>query len=356
MKQIAFFFSLCFFAPIMEAQKIAFQTSLSATFEKAQSENKLVFVEYYSSTCSHCTKLEPFFKDSILVAFYNSHFVSYKLNTENIKAEDKAFLDKMGLHPDATPIFLFFDKNQQLNHFSNTKTNRDYLIEIAKTALDPLERSSNLANKYKSGDRTIKTLYAYSNFAQLYKQDSLVDVLADDLFKAFPSQNLGTKKSYTILKNCVFSIENGFFKYWVTHIEQIKALDTESKAEVNKTPTPVKKDTNDKIDLANIVQHVLNRPESKNWGLAKIKEVKNLIRTVALSDNPDSFFWQREIPLLIEAHRNEEALDLCKRLLTYEKTNQRTGQFYISQFLIFFTEKKDLETLDKILTDLNLSK
>ncbi len=336
MKNILLMTFICLIYNILDAQRINFQPSLSIAFEKAKLENKLVFVEYYSSTCSHCTQLEPFLKDSTVVAFYNANFINYKLNIENIKTEDKNFLEKSTIQPDATPFFLFFDKNEQFCHYANTKREVAYLIEVGETALDENERSSNLPNKYRAGDRSIKTLYAYTNMARLLKKDSLADALADDLYNVFPTQNLGSKKSYLILKNSVRSIENGFFQYWINHIEDIKAFNTEG-AE--------KKAGSEKVDLTDIIHHSIFNPKSKEWDLKKIQEVKNMVIKLGMSENPDTYFWQQEIPLLLKENRHAEALQIAERILNRDKTGIQTAEYFLNQYLTLFNDKKDFEMI-----------
>ncbi len=324
----------------LQAQGLDNEPSLSEAFAKAKVENKLVFVEYYHAECPVCKRLEPLFSDSLMRAFYNKNFVNYKLNTEKDRPEEKAFLDSLGLKPESVPMFFFFDKNKKFVHFSYTKQDVKYLLEIGEDALSPSERAANLSTKYKAGDRTIRTLYAYSNLTQLYHQDSLRTVLADELFKAFPTANLGTKKSYTIMKHCVTNIENGFFQYWINHVEQMEGFEVEPD-----------KGYKEKATLGKILSNSINSKASKTWDLEKIKAVKAMITKVELSDNPDVFLWQHEAYLFVVANRSHEALQLCERLLAHPKTDIHAAAYYLDFFTAILTEKKDLEILKKHLDE-----
>jgi thiol-disulfide isomerase/thioredoxin len=323
------------------AQSVIFEPSLRAAFNKAEHENKLVFVEYYNAECPVCKKLEPVFQDHELGRFYNEHFINYKLNTENIKKEDSIFILKRGLKFESVPYFLFFDNAQNLVHYSGTKQDIRYLVEAGKTALDPEERTANLINKYNSGDRTIKALYAYSNLLQLYKNDSLRMIIAGELFNAFPKEDLGSEKSYIITKNCVNSIENGFFKYWISHIDELKEFEKKAKGghEINV--------------LEDILLKSINSDERKGWGLTKIQSVKEMILKTELSKDPDSFFWEQESMLLVKENRTGKAADLFLQTIANDSSNITAAAYVINYYLTIFKDSTDLRIVKPWIDRLN---
>ena len=272
---------LCFFclAFFVTAQPLHFENNLKAAFEKAKLENKPVFVEYYNSDCPVCIKVEHLFENNEkLVLFYNKSFVSYRIDTHDMSKSDSLFIVNTRLSFTSIPYFLFFDYNENLLHVSAINLDADALINIGVVALNPVERSSALANKYNKGDRSIKTLYAYSQLVQLYNNDSLTTVLANDLYKAFPKNDLGNKKSYTITKNCVNNIENGFFKFWIKNMDKLAGLESE------------KHKGEGKQMLAEIVRKSIFDNKSKSWNPEKIEEVKKYILLTELSEHPDAFF------------------------------------------------------------------
>lgn len=335
MKNLLIFYFLLSTIATSLAQKVNFQPSLSQTFDLAKKENKLVFIEYYNSDCHVCKSLEPVFSDSVMSSFYNKNFINFKLKTENMSPEEKQFMDNSKLKPESVPLFFFFDKNQQFIHFAQPSEEIKVLIEIAETALNENDRAANLANKYNMGERTIKTLYAYCNLAHLYKQDSLAKQIAYDLYEAFPKDNLGTKKSYIVTKNCVSSIDNGFFIYWVNHINQLTGMETG------------RYEGREKQQLSKILFNEINSPNSRSWDLTKIQMVKDMITKLEYSDNPEAFFWQQELGLLLEQNRNEEALQFIHRLLIHPKTDIKAAINYLNYCFTHFTDKNELIMLKK---------
>lgn len=316
----------------LNAQGVRFESSLSAALEKGKKENKPVFIEYYNENCSVCKTLNPIFEDPAMGDFYNSHFVNYRMNTENIKKEDSLYIVQSKLKLESVPYFLFFDADNSLIHCSGAKADANYLINtVGKTALDPEERTANLSKKYVSGDKSIRTLYAYSNLVQLYKDERMVNRIANDLYDAFPKDQLATQKSYTILKNCVFSIDNGFFTYWVNNIDKLKDFETGYKA-----GTEVKV-------LQEILLKTINSDAKNSWNLAKIKSVKELIEKTGLSTNPDAYLWQQEAAVLIKEGREPEAVALFNKMTNNETVAGAT--YVINQFLDIVKEKNSFAVI-----------
>jgi len=278
MKQTVLLCFLCsaFFAT---AQHLQFENNLSTAFEKAKLECKPVFIEYYNSDCPVCIKVSKLFdSNEKLASFYSKSFVNYRIDTHEMSKSDSLFIVNTKLSFTSVPYFLFFDSNESLLHVSAINVDADALISTGVAALNPNERSNGLANKYRKGDRSIKTLYAYSQLAQLYNNDSLTTVLADDLYKSFSKNDLGNKKSYTITKTCVNSIENGFFKFLIKNIDKLDGLESE------------KQKGEGKQILGEIVRKSIFSKERKNWNQKKIAEVKKYILLTELSKNPDAFF------------------------------------------------------------------
>jgi thiol-disulfide isomerase/thioredoxin len=324
---IIFLFSIV----VCTAQNVIFEPSLKTAFEKAEQENKLVFVEYYNAECPVCQKLEPVFRDTVLGKFYNEHFINYKLNTENIKKEDSLFIQQTGLKFESVPYFLFFDSHKNFVHYSGTKLDIAYLVMAGETALNPEERTAGLSNKYKAGDRSIRTLYAYSNLLQLYKNDSLRSVIADQLFHVFPEAELGSEKSYVITKNCVSSIDNGFFQYWISHIDEFKNFEKKAVHETNV--------------LGDIVLKSINSDERKNWDLPKIKAVKQMILQTGLSKDPNLYFWEQESLLLVKDNRVNEALNIFRQTMVNDSNNITAAAYVINYYINILEDNADLRII-----------
>jgi thiol-disulfide isomerase/thioredoxin len=338
---IKYFYVFLWLLGVSSSQaQLIFEKNLSEAFEKAKKEKKMVFVKYYNSDCPVCKKLDEFFQDKKLSDFYNANFINYALNTKEISEQETKLLKDANLNFTSVPYLLFFDYNGSFCHYSFTQQDHDFLLQAAQNALKPSERTINLANKYKSGDRSIRTLYAYNNFLQIQKQDDLARIVAKDLFEVFPKENLATKKSYTITRDCVTDIDNGFFQFWIKNIEKAAEFHTIEKV---------------KSDLGEIIVKSIYYPNRPTWSLEKIATVKSYIVLTGVSQHPDNFFWQEESKVLVEQRREKQALEIVRKI--FEADEEIASKlFSIKHLAEISKDKTTLQTLQKWLKSIVMDK
>ncbi len=84
-----------------------FEGNLRDAFEKAKTENKLVFVDCYTTWCGPCKMLKRYtFKDANLGDYMKENYVSLAIDMETVEGEIIA--KKYGI--EAYPTLLFLDK------------------------------------------------------------------------------------------------------------------------------------------------------------------------------------------------------------------------------------------------------
>jgi len=75
---------------------------------KAKAEKKQIFVDVYTDWCGPCKKLDvTTFKDEELGAFFNEHFIAFKIEAE--KSPDKSLAYAFGIG--GYPVMIFLDEN-----------------------------------------------------------------------------------------------------------------------------------------------------------------------------------------------------------------------------------------------------
>ena len=92
---------------------------IDALFSKAQSENKLVMLDYYADWCLDCLRMDgTTFKDSTIAAILDQNFISVKVDVTNASNESvKAVKKRFNVF--GPPATLFFQTNG--NEISNSK-------------------------------------------------------------------------------------------------------------------------------------------------------------------------------------------------------------------------------------------
>ena len=259
---------------------MVFEKSLSEAFKKAKDQNKLVFVEYYNSDCSVCKRLGTLLReDATIISYFNLHLINYAMNTyDELPAEDLALLEKVNLRFESVPVLLFFDQNKKFLHYSSGDINANSVMNEAKKAKFPEYTSAGLRAKYEAGDRSVRTLYAYSNLLIINKDDQKLKQVTQDLFNSFNQSELATKKSYLILKRVVKDSENGFFKFWLNNLDKLQGFESGENVGTEKSY------------LTRIVLVELTDPNIKRWDLAKKNKYKEYITKLNIVDDPNVFF------------------------------------------------------------------
>ena len=267
------------FTTISNAQ-VVFEPSLSEAFKKAKEQNKPVFIEYYNSECSVCKRLGDLLKnDSDVYEYYNKKFINYAMNTnDSVLVENKIFIANANLHFESVPLLLFFDKNKNFLHHTGVNTDAASIVNEGKKATLSDYNSSGLKAKYDAGDRSVRTLYAYADFLIVTKNEKSLNKVTQELFESFKKEELPTKKSYIVLKQVVQTTENGFFQFWMKHLDDLKGFESGYK------------EGTEKEVLTQIVLKELSDPLIKKWDDKKKEIFKKYILDLKITDNPNVYF------------------------------------------------------------------
>lgn len=285
MKKITVLFTFLLITMSSNAQ-VKFESSLTEAFKIAKEQKKVVFVEYYNSDCAICKKLGKLLEtDTVVSKFYNKYFINYKMDTKgdadgNLKPDEKALMDASKLTFDHVPVLLFFDADKNYVHHSNINVESNFVLDIGKSALHPDYKNANNPKRYASGDRSIRTLYSYSEYLSATSNDSLLKVITNDLYEVFSKDKprMSSISSYSILKNVINSTENGFFIYWMENLDKLKGFENGYKK------------GQESLALEKILLKELRDPNIKNWSEEKKNLHKKYILKLKITDTPNVYF------------------------------------------------------------------
>lgn len=137
------------------AQGITFlQKPLAEVLAMAKEQNKLVFVDIYTSWCGPCRHMaQEIFPQPEVGEYFNANFISLKVDAEK-DADGPAMLKKYSVT--AFPTLLFLDGNGDLVYRFMGARQPDKLIEEGKRALESFAAQPKLkefGKRYAAGDR-----------------------------------------------------------------------------------------------------------------------------------------------------------------------------------------------------------
>ncbi|MCT4602923.1 MAG: TlpA family protein disulfide reductase [Marinifilum sp.] len=122
---------------------------------KAKQENKIIFIDFYTSWCGPCKMLSKnVFPQKAVGDFYNKHFINYKIDAE--KGEGPKLVQKFGVK--AYPTLIFSDSNGEFLHQGIGGMQADALIELGKAAMNP---DKQLGKLLKENSDDIKDMPAH---------------------------------------------------------------------------------------------------------------------------------------------------------------------------------------------------
>ena len=183
MKKIVMMVSALMISLAAFSQGIEFQKGRYADVLKmAKQQNKLVFVDIYTSWCGPCKHMaQSIFPEAKSGEFYNAHFLNLQLDAE--KSEDgKMVAKKFGVT--AYPTFLFINGDGELIYRFLGGRTVDMFVKEGEKAVDAYAAMPELKKymkKYEKGERDKKFLNQYfilKDKSGLDCSDVLIDYFA----------------------------------------------------------------------------------------------------------------------------------------------------------------------------------
>ena len=197
MKTILIAITALFLSTNTMAQGIEFEHGTFAeALAKAKKENKMVFMDCYTSWCGPCKMIaKNVFPQKEVGDVFNKQFVNFKIDCE--KGEGPEIAKRYGVN--AYPTMLFFDANGQVVHKIVGGTDVAGIIKHAGIAADPSKQLGALQKQYEGGNREIEFLSDYVYALQsAYKQEEL-QAVGKEFLANTTNENLISVEAFTII-------------------------------------------------------------------------------------------------------------------------------------------------------------
>lgn len=192
------FFSLTI-VQSLSAQGIEFihDKPFKEILEMAKKENKLVFMDCYTSWCGPCKRLSSqVFPDSSVGVYYNANFINTKFDME--KGEGVELAGRFAIR--AYPTLLWLDGDGNVKHKIVGGLDVNGLLQNGKKAIDPTPGIlTGMKKRYADGDRDVNFLNDYVN--TLATSDEKYEEVFKEYLTKLTDKDFGDKKhAQTIFK------------------------------------------------------------------------------------------------------------------------------------------------------------
>lgn len=233
--------------------------SWNETLAQATKENKLVFLDAYTSWCAPCKWMDKnVFVLKNVADFYNGQFVNVKLDME--KGEGIDLRKKYNVQ--SYPTYLFINGKGEVIHRSGSKMSAEEFLEEGRMAADPDRSLSAVAKRYADGQRDIPFLLNY--YLALNRSDRQnAEKVAAEITGKMTDSTLGTPLGWKVIKNLARTSNDKLGKYYLAHQADFKHFAPAAELEV----------LEDRLLSSSLYQHIYaGREEAFYAGLKHFSE------------------------------------------------------------------------------------
>ena len=197
-------------AALKAAEGIVFeQGTWQEALNKAKAENKLIFMDCYTSWCGPCKMLaKEVFTDPDAAKFFNEHFVNVKVDME--KGEGVALKDKYGVH--AYPTLNFINAQGELEHCLVGAPDLATLLKEAQLVLDGKGLAA-LEKAYKEGNREPELITAYLEALGNADRSVEAENVCLEYFATLDKTKLSEKPYWDLFAKYINDVNSDIFTY-----------------------------------------------------------------------------------------------------------------------------------------------
>lgn len=196
--------------------------TLDEALKKAKEAKKPLFVDVFAVWCGPCKQMAATaFVDPEVTAFYNSNFISLKLDGE--KNDGPEVMHKYGIS--AYPTLLYFNANGELVAKVVGGQQAKQLLAKGKEVLNPEGNPVFLANKtYQKSKKKREDLKAFVKVLSDNEHDSLTKYAAE-YYQKYPNLDLKDPVELQVFNSAVHDYKSPLSKEFLNNEENVKNQD-----------------------------------------------------------------------------------------------------------------------------------
>jgi thioredoxin-related protein len=197
------------------------QTSFKEIKEKALKENKLIFIDAYTTWCGPCKQMSKnIFTNDSVADYYNKNFVNAKIDMEKGEGIELAKQYDVRCYPN----LLFVDGNGNLVHRTAGSMSVNEFVALAEETKNPEKCFSYYAKNYESNKANADYLKKYIEVREGTCLD--VDNLVADYFSLQKQVELFNKENWQMIQQHTNSMTTNEYSFLIANKQKYDELYT----------------------------------------------------------------------------------------------------------------------------------
>ena len=187
------------------------QTNWKEALAKAAAEDKVIFLDAYTTWCAPCKKMDrEVFSQKAAGDYFNTHFVNVKMDMEKGEGLEIAAQYDIKVYPS----LLFVAPNGTLLHRAAGFHTTEQFVALGNIALDPQRRLGSLEERFAKGERDPNFLLKYTVARAAIQDGSHLPVL-EAYFET--QEDWGSVDNLPLIFELTTDANSPLFDYLVTH-------------------------------------------------------------------------------------------------------------------------------------------
>jgi thioredoxin-related protein len=202
------------FAQGIEFRKVTFKEALA----EAKAENKLVFMDCFTTWCGPCKMLSKnVFPQKEVGDYVNDNYVSIKMDMEKGEGLELA----KNYQVKAFPTLLFMNADGEVLYKKVGYLEGEELIEIAKKAKDPSQLLPYLESQYQNGNRDIEFMANYIKTLSNAFQHEQIKAVSNEVLPTLTEEQYLTEDGFTILSKAGVTYKSEPYNFVMKHKDEL---------------------------------------------------------------------------------------------------------------------------------------
>lgn len=310
-----------------------FEGTLEEALLEARAQKKMLFIDAYTSWCGPCKWMsESEFKKPEAGAFFNKHFVNYKIDVE--KGDGRAFAEKYEVS--GYPTFIVLNPDGTLRHRVLGADTLHIFIPMVEPGLKEKTSYGYLRARYDRGELTKREMPQVIRTFRTAGMKKEVPVLCDSLYGLLSEKEKLAEQYWVIFGQLVYDdLYSGRLEFLTTHADKVGDGHRQEDAR--------------RILRTQLSDHLINNTSGhithkhNPWIVGEADEMPRMRALVGMSDLPDKAFWLAWCDLATACYyeRAEEVPALVEKVSTFPEA-QEYGRCFVGALKRLCPGQKEL--------------